>query len=112
MMLSIFISQIATAESSIDMERGGYEVDSQQENDSPIYGYTCGEEQKLHVSYHENGKKIHQAKILLNDKSFELTNIVSASGAKCSGGNYIWWSKGETGLLIELSSGDELRCHR
>ena len=35
------------------------------------------------------------------------SNVLSASGARYAGGQYIWWSKGDTADLYDLTEGGE-----
>ena len=35
------------------------------------------------------------------------SNVISASGAKYAGGQYVWWTKGEEATLFDATTGDE-----
>lgn len=66
----------------------------------------------LHATYLESGST-SKARLTIDGKVYELTNVISASGAKYStdegrapGKTLVWWTKGEDGTLYEGKVGE------
>lgn len=67
--------------------------------------YACGE-RNINVTY-INAGDISLALLEFEDKTVVASNVLSASGARYAGGQYIWWSKGDTADLYDLMAGGE-----
>lgn len=67
--------------------------------------YTCGE-RSINVSY-INAGDISLALLAFEDKTVVASNVLSASGARYAGGQYIWWTKGDSADLYDLMEGGE-----
>lgn len=67
--------------------------------------YACGD-RTINVSY-INAGDISLALLEFEDKTVVASNVVSASGARYSGGQYIWWTKGDSADLYDLMEGGE-----
>lgn len=69
--------------------------------------YDCMPAQLLSATY-DNSGATPKAKLTIGDKSYELTGVQAASGAKYAtdqgrspGKTLVWWTKGEEGTLLE-----------
>lgn len=67
--------------------------------------YVC-DERNINVTY-VNAGDISLALLEFEDKTVVASNVLSASGARYAGGQYIWWSKGDTADLYDLTEGGE-----
>ena len=61
--------------------------------------YTCENGKKLNVTYLISKENIRHARIKSENASYDLKNVISASGAKYSDGKYTWWTKGYSGFF-------------
>lgn len=69
--------------------------------------YDCMPAQLLSATY-DNSGATPKAKLTIGDKSYDLTGVQAASGAKYAtdqgrspGKTLVWWTKGEEGTLFE-----------
>ena len=67
--------------------------------------YAC-DEREINVTY-INAGDISVALLEFEDKTVVASNVLSASGARYAGGQYIWWSKGDAADLYDLMEGGE-----
>jgi membrane-bound inhibitor of C-type lysozyme len=64
--------------------------------------YDC-EGEELRVTY-INATTISLAVLDINGVTIVASNVISASGAKYAGAQYIWWTKGDSADLYDLTS--------
>lgn len=67
--------------------------------------YTCGTG-PLSVEY-INAGPVSLAVLTVDGEFLVMSNVLAASGARYAGGRYIWWTKGDTGDLYDLTKGDD-----
>ncbi|WP_246752840.1 META domain-containing protein [Sinorhizobium sp. BG8] len=67
--------------------------------------YVCDDGQKLSVEY-INAMPISLAVLAIGENTVIASNVLSASGAKYTGGQYEWWTKGEEATLYDLTRGE------
>ncbi len=47
------------------------------------------------------------AVLTLGDRTVVAVTVLSASGAKYAGQNYVWWTKGDNADLYDLTKGED-----
>ncbi|WP_343547626.1 MliC family protein [Ralstonia sp.] len=62
--------------------------------------YTCEGGKTLLVKYMTVGDT-PLAAMTLNGKTLVFANVMAASGARYASGQYVWWTKGATGFLVD-----------
>lgn len=65
--------------------------------------YDCGDRQ-VPVEY-VNAGPVSLAVLTLDGETVVASNVLSASGAKYAGAQYIWWTKGDQASLFDLMQG-------
>ena len=81
-----------------------------EETSSIIHAsYTCANNEAVHVSYDNTDPK-NQKALFSSKKITEriLPHVISGSGARYSDGTYVWWSKGDTGFLMEATGSEKM----
>ena len=67
--------------------------------------YDCAG-QSLDVEY-TNAGPIALATFIYEGEPLVVANVLSASGARYAGGQYIWWTKGNDASLYDLMQGED-----
>lgn len=67
--------------------------------------YDCGGD-AVTVSY-INAGGISLAVLAIGGETVVAANVVSGSGARYAGAQYIWWTKGDDAMLYDLTQGGE-----
>lgn len=67
--------------------------------------YECSGE-RLDVEY-INAGPVSLAIFTYDGQSVVAANVLSASGARYAGAQYVWWSKGAEGFLYDLMQGED-----
>lgn len=67
--------------------------------------YDCGEHE-VPVEY-VNAWPVALAILSLDGTTIVASNVLSGSGAKYAGAQYVWWSKGNEALLFDLMQGED-----
>lgn len=62
--------------------------------------YTCDGGKTLLVKYMTVGDT-PLAAMTLNGKTLVFANVMAGSGARYASGQYVWWTKGPTGFLVD-----------
>ena len=70
--------------------------------------YTCDGGQKVAAEYVNAGTN-SLAIVKLGDQTVLMVNVLSASGARYAGQQYIWWTKGDAGDFYDLTKGGEAK---
>lgn len=68
--------------------------------------YSCGGERKVTAQY-INTDANSLAILDLGDTTLLMANVISASGARYAARQYIWWTKGNTADLYDLTKGED-----
>lgn len=68
--------------------------------------YDCGGFGRVEAAY-INAPPVALATLALKGEFVVLANVLSGSGARYAGGRYIWWNKGRTSDLYDLTLGEE-----
>lgn len=68
--------------------------------------YDCGAFGPVMVSY-INAPPVALATLSFKGQFLVLSNVLSGSGARYAGGQYIWWSKGRGADLYDLTKGED-----
>lgn len=71
--------------------------------------YVCAKNEKVTVLY-DNRDKNNPLAIFSSQKIAKRTmpQVISGSGARYSDGVYVWWSKGDTGFLMEATGKESM----
>jgi membrane-bound inhibitor of C-type lysozyme len=67
--------------------------------------YQCAE-REMPVTY-INAGSISLALLDIDGQKILASNVISASGARYAGAQYVWWSKGNEAMLFNVMEGDE-----
>lgn len=67
--------------------------------------YKCGD-QTVTAEY-INAGDTSLAVVKLEDQTVLMVNVLSASGARYAGRQYVWWTKGDNANLYDLTKGGE-----
>lgn len=67
--------------------------------------YTCGGTavQAEYVNAGDNSLVV----LTLGDRTVVAVNVLSGSGARYAGQNYVWWTKGDAADLYDLTKGED-----
>ena len=68
--------------------------------------YTCGDGKKISAEYINAGAN-SLAIVKLGDETVLMANVLSASGARYAGRQYIWWTKGNSADFYDLTKGED-----
>jgi membrane-bound inhibitor of C-type lysozyme len=68
--------------------------------------YSCTGGHKLTAEYINAGSN-SLAVVTTGDKTILMTSVLSASGARYAGLQYVWWTKGNTGDFYDLTQGED-----
>lgn len=68
-------------------------------------GYKCGD-QAVKAEYVNAGDN-SLAVLTLGDQTVVAVTVLSGSGAKYAGQNYVWWTKGDNADLYDLTKGED-----
>lgn len=68
--------------------------------------YSCDGDRKVTAEYINAGDNA-LAVVDLGDARILMVNVISGSGARYAGRQYIWWTKGETADFYDLMQGDD-----
>ncbi|WP_439500378.1 MliC family protein [Aminobacter ciceronei] len=77
--------------------------DAKVERNAVDYG--CGD-QTVKAEYVNAGDN-SLAVLTLGDRTVVAVTVLSASGAKYAGQNYVWWTKGDNADLYDLTKGED-----
>jgi len=61
---------------------------------------------RMDVTYH-NAEGVSLAVFEVGGETVVASNVLSASGARYAGGQYVWWTKGAEGDLYDLTKGED-----
>lgn len=67
--------------------------------------YTCDTMKGLTATY-INAPPIALATVAFRDEFVVMANVLAASGARYAGDRFVWWTKGSTGSLYDLTKGE------
>ncbi|MBT1155665.1 MliC family protein [Aminobacter anthyllidis] len=67
--------------------------------------YKCGD-QAVKAEYVNTGDN-SLVVLTLGDQTVVAVTVLSASGAKYAGQNYVWWTKGDNADLYDLTKGED-----
>lgn len=67
--------------------------------------YTCDTLKVLTATY-INAPPTSLATVAFKDEFVVMANVLAASGARYAGDRFIWWTKGNTGSLYDLTKGE------
>jgi len=68
--------------------------------------YTCSGGHKVTAEYINAGAN-SLAVVTTGDDTILMVNVLSASGARYAGQQYVWWTKGSTADLYDLTQGED-----
>lgn len=71
--------------------------------------YLCANNEQVRVSYDNTDK--NSSKAIFSSKTISkrtMPQVISGSGARYSDGVYVWWSKGDTGFLMEATGSEKM----
>lgn len=91
-------SAVSAAEITITLPEG-------LEADRSKAVYACGD-REIPVEY-INAGPVSLAVLTLGEETIVASNVISASGARYAGGQYIWWTKGDEASLYDLTQGED-----
>ena len=84
-----------------------FPVPGAEEITTQTLSYRCDEtDTRLDVTY-INAGSVSLALLSIKDQFVVAANVLSGSGAKYAGAQYIWWTKGETANLYDLMGGED-----
>ncbi|HEJ1166021.1 TPA: lysozyme inhibitor [Pseudomonas aeruginosa] len=75
--------------------------------DTRSVDYKCENGRKFTVQYLNKGDNSLAVVPVSDNSTLVFSNVISASGAKCAAGQYIWWTKGEEATLYGDWKGGE-----
>lgn len=67
--------------------------------------YSCTGDHKVSVDYVNAGGN-SLAIVDLGDRTVLMVTVISGSGARYAGQEYVWWTKGETADFYDLTKGE------
>ncbi|MBS9479244.1 MliC family protein [Ancylobacter radicis] len=67
--------------------------------------YTCDTMKDLEATY-INAPPIALATVSFKDEYLVMVNVLAGSGARYAGDRFVWWTKGNTGSLYDLTKGE------
>ncbi len=67
--------------------------------------YSCTGDRKVSVDYINAGGN-SLAIVDLGDRTVLMVTVISGSGARYAGQQYVWWTKGETADFYDLTKGE------
>lgn len=71
--------------------------------------YTCDKNQKVSAKYDNSIPGKGKAYVSFGHEiNREMITVISASGARYTDGNYVWWTKGNTGFLTEAWGNEKM----
>ncbi len=68
--------------------------------------YSCDGDRKVTAEYVNAGAN-SLAIVKLGDETVLMVNVLSASGARYAGQQYVWWTKGNSADLYDLTKGED-----
>ena len=68
--------------------------------------YSCDGGRKVTAEYVNAGAN-SLAIVKLGDETLLMVNVLSASGARYAGQHYVWWTKGNSADLYDLTKGED-----
>ncbi|MDQ0510370.1 MliC family protein [Ancylobacter amanitiformis] len=68
-------------------------------------GYTCDKVKNVAATY-INAPPTALATIAFDDEFVVMANVLAGSGAKYAGDRFIWWTKGNSASLYDLTKGE------
>lgn len=68
--------------------------------------YSCGEGRKVTAEYVNAGDNA-LALVDTGEGAILMVNVISASGARYAGRQYVWWTKGDTADFYDLTRGGD-----
>lgn len=71
-----------------------------------VVTYRCDGAREIGVAYMNTDNRQSFAVIRLDGRHIVLINVISGSGARYAADKYVWWSKGNTGNLYDLTQGE------
>jgi membrane-bound inhibitor of C-type lysozyme len=74
--------------------------------DRQTVAYACDGDRKVTAEYVNAGAN-SLAIVKLGDETVLMVNVLSASGARYAGQQYIWWTKGNSADLYDLTKGED-----
>lgn len=70
-----------------------------------VVGYECGD-QSVKAEYINAGDNALVV-LTLGDRTVVAVTVLSGSGARYAGQNYVWWTKGDNADLYDLTKGED-----
>jgi len=67
--------------------------------------YSCGGDRKVTAEYVNAGANL-LAIVYLGEKTLLMVSVLSGSGARYAGQQYIWWTKGDSADFHDLTKGE------
>ena len=67
--------------------------------------YSCDKLKVVEATY-INAPPIALATLTFNDEFVVMANVLSGSGARYAGDRWVWWTKGNSGSLYDLTNGE------
>jgi membrane-bound inhibitor of C-type lysozyme len=74
--------------------------------DRQAVAYTCGGGKKVAVEYVNAGSN-SLAIVRLGDETILMVSVLSGSGARYAGQQYVWWTKGNTADFYDITNGED-----
>jgi membrane-bound inhibitor of C-type lysozyme len=68
--------------------------------------YSCDGDRKVTAEYVNAGAN-SLAIVKLGDETVLMVNVLSASGARYAGQQYVWWTKGNSADFYDLTKGED-----
>ncbi|MCR4266377.1 MliC family protein [Nitratireductor sp. ZSWI3] len=67
--------------------------------------YRCADSEIAATYYNAGSNAL--AVLRFGEQTLVMANVLAASGAKYAGGQYVWWTKGDTADLYDMMKGED-----
>lgn len=101
--LAVAVAAIAPATGAA---AGTLELDLPGTVETQSVRYDCGQDKHLTATYH-NAADNALAVLNFEGRTLVMANVLAASGARYAGGTHVWWTKGDSGDLYDLTKGED-----
>lgn len=106
MRLIVILAALAAASTAAQADPLTIDLPGAASAERSTVSYSCGGDRKVTAEYINAGDN-SLAVVDLGDRTVLMVNVLSGSGARYAGQQYVWWTKGNSADFYDLTKGED-----
>jgi membrane-bound inhibitor of C-type lysozyme len=106
--LSVAVGILAATSPALAMDDGTIQLKSTSHIERQQVAYDCAKGGKLSVTYvNADPNSLAVVPLPSERQPIVFLSVMSGSGARYASGKFVWWTKGSTARLFDISAGED-----